>query len=211
MSGERIRRRVKRLLDVGVAGTGLVLAAPAIAVIGLLVRLTMGRPVLFRQERPGLHARPFTVYKFRTMTDARGPDGELLPQAKRLTTMGQALRRSSLDELPQLWSIFKGDMSIVGPRPLLMEYLPTYTPEQMRRHDVTPGLTGWAQVHGRQMLEFEERFKLDVWYVDHWSLRLDLRIMLMTVRKVLSGDGVPPPDHVFTAPADEQPTNEEGA
>ena len=211
MSGEGIRRRIKRLIDISVAGSGLVLAAPAIGVIAGIVRLTMGSPVLFRQQRPGVRGEPFTVYKFRTMTDERGPDGELLPQAARLTTLGQALRRSSLDELPQLWSILRGDMSIVGPRPLLMEYLPTYTPEQMRRHDVVPGLTGWAQVNGRQMLGFEERFKLDVWYVDHWSLRLDLRIMLMTVRKVLSGDGVPPSDHVFTAPVDERTTDEEGS
>lgn len=208
-AGGRLARRCKRLVDIALAGPALVLALPVMGVVALIVRRSMGSPVLFRQMRPGLHGRPFNVIKFRTMTDARAADGELLPQAERLTRSGELLRRTSLDELPQLWSIVKGDMSIVGPRPLLMEYLDQYTPEQARRHDVPPGLTGWAQVHGRQLLSFEERFRLDVWYVDHWSLALDLRIMALTVRKVLSGDGVPPAEHVYTSPADERGLSEE--
>jgi lipopolysaccharide/colanic/teichoic acid biosynthesis glycosyltransferase len=167
------------------------------AVIAVWIRRDMGSPVLFRQVRPGLHGRPFEVIKFRTMRSEIGPDGDPLPEHERLTSLGHALRLTSLDELPQLWSILKGDMSLVGPRPLLMEYLEHYTPEQMRRHEVPPGLTGWAQVHGRALLDFEERFRLDVWYVDHWSLWLDLRIALLTVRKVLRGEGTPPPDHVY--------------
>jgi lipopolysaccharide/colanic/teichoic acid biosynthesis glycosyltransferase len=190
-------RRLKRLIDVTVSGVGLTLAAPTMAVIAAWIRRDMGSPVLFRQTRPGLHGRPFEVIKFRTMRAETGPDGAPLPEHERLTSLGHALRLTSLDELPQLWSILKGDMSLVGPRPLLMEYLEHYTPEQVRRHDVPPGLTGWAQVHGRALLDFEERFRLDVWYVDHWSLWLDLRIAILTVRKVLRGEGTPPPDHVF--------------
>ena len=197
-------RRIKRLLDIAVAGTGLVLAAPAMAVIALAILIDMGRPILFRQVRPGQHGEPFEVIKFRTMSNKTGPDGAPLPEKERLTRLGYALRRTSLDELPQLWTIFKGDMSLVGPRPLLMEYMEHYSAEQARRHDVPPGLTGWAQVHGRALLDFDERFRMDVWYVDHWSLLLDLRIMLLTVRKVLKSEGLPPPDHVFRNFGDEK-------
>lgn len=192
-----VSRLVKRIMDIVLSFTALVIAAPIMIVVALAIRLSMGSPVLFRQQRPGLRARPFEVVKFRTMTDARDSSGEWLPQSDRLTPLGHFLRRTSLDELPQLWSILKGDMSVVGPRPLLMEYLPNYTPEQARRHEVKPGLTGWAQVNGRQLLGFDERFKLDVWYIDNWSLSLDLRIMLMTAKKVLTGDGVPPAEHVY--------------
>lgn len=192
-----MNKRAKRMLDIAVASAGLILTLPVLAIVALAVRVSMGSPVLFRQLRPGLRAQPFEVIKFRTMTDARGLDGKLLPQHERLTRLGHFLRRTSLDELPQLWTILKGDMSLVGPRPLLMGYLERYTPEQSRRHEVTPGLTGWAQVHGRQLLDFDERFELDVWYVDHWSFSLDVRILALTARMVLSGVGVPPPDYVY--------------
>jgi lipopolysaccharide/colanic/teichoic acid biosynthesis glycosyltransferase len=189
---------IKRAIDLAVSGTALVILAPTMAVIALAIRLSMGTPIHFRQVRPGFHGKPFEVMKYRTMRDAYGPDGQPLPEAQRLTRLGYTLRRTSLDELPQLWTIFKGDMSLVGPRPLLMEYLPYYSPEQARRHDVKLGLTGWAQVHGRTLLDFDERFRYDVWYVDHWSLALDLRIMAMTAGRVLGEQGVPPPDHEFT-------------
>lgn len=193
--------RVKRLLDVTLASTGLVLAAPVMAVIALMILATMGRPIFFRQMRPGYLGTPFRLVKFRTMREAVGRDGLPLPTVERLTRLGHALRRTSLDELPELWSILKGDMSLVGPRPLLMEYLDRYSPEQMRRHDVKPGLTGLAQISGRHLLEWDERFKLDVWYVDHCSLRLDARILKATFAKVLKGSGLPPGftgDYVFT-------------
>ena len=193
-----MHQRTKRMMDIAVASVGLILTLPLIAIVALAVRMSMGSPVLFRQVRPGLRTRPFEIVKFRTMTDERGPEGELLPQRQRLTRLGQFLRRTSLDELPQLWTILKGEMSLVGPRPLLMEYLPHYTPEQSRRHEMTPGLTGWAQVHGRQLLDFDERFELDIWYVDHWSLRLDAKILALTARMVLTGDGVPPSNHVYS-------------
>jgi lipopolysaccharide/colanic/teichoic acid biosynthesis glycosyltransferase len=155
-----------------------------------VVRRKLGSPALFRQVRPGLHGRPFMMVKFRTMTDERGADGELLPDAQRLTAFGRFLRASSLDELPELWNVLRGEMSLVGPRPLLMEYLPLYSPEQARRHEVRPGITGWAQVNGRNAVSWDERFKLDVWYVDHRSLWLDLRILWLTVRKVLVREGI---------------------
>jgi len=192
-----IQRATKRLVDVAVSTAGIIILLPTMVIIGLAIRTAMGSPVLFRQVRPGYHGKPFEVIKFRTMRDAMGSDGRPLPEAQRLTRLGYGLRRTSLDELPQLWTIFKGDMSLVGPRPLLLEYLPHYTAEQARRHDVKPGLTGWAQIHGRTLLDFEERFRLDVWYVDHWSLALDLRILLMTVKRVLGGEGVPPPEHQY--------------
>ena len=151
--------------------------------------------MLFRQDRPGLHGRPFEVLKFRTMLDAAGPDGRPLPDAERLTGLGRFLRRTSLDELPQLWNVLRGDISLVGPRPLLMQYLPRYSPEQARRHEVCPGITGWAQVNGRNALTWEEKFELDVWYVDHWSLALDLRILAMTAWRVLRGAGVAQAGH----------------
>lgn len=181
---------MKRLFDVLLSfGLLLVLALPLLLLSGL-VRCKLGSPVLFRQVRPGLHGRPFMMIKFRTMTDERGADGELLPDARRLTSFGRFLRATSLDELPELWNVLRGEMSLVGPRPLLMEYLPLYSPEQARRHEVRPGITGWAQVNGRNALNWEERFKLDIWYVDHRSLWLDLRILWLTVRKVIVREGI---------------------
>lgn len=181
---------MKRLFDLLLSlGLLLVLAIPLLLLSGL-VRRKLGSPVLFRQVRPGQHGRPFMMVKFRTMTEERGPDGELLPDAQRLTAFGRFLRSSSLDELPELWNVLCGEMSLVGPRPLLMEYLPLYSPEQARRHEVRPGITGWAQVNGRNAVSWEERFKLDLWYVDHRSLWLDLRILWLTVRKVLVREGI---------------------
>jgi len=181
---------MKRLFDFSAAALGLLLLALPLLVLTLLVRRKLGRPAFFRQVRPGLHGRPFQMVKFRTMTDARGPDGALLPDADRLTPFGRFLRSTSLDELPELWNVLRGDMSLVGPRPLLMEYLPLYTPEQARRHAVRPGITGWAQVNGRNALSWEEKFALDVWYVDHQSLALDISILWRTVRKVLVREGI---------------------
>ena len=181
---------MKRLFDLLVSATLLGLLAPLILAVALLVRVAMGRPVLFAQERPGLHGRPFRIYKFRTMSMDRDEAGEPLPDAQRLTPLGALLRRLSLDELPQLFNVLKGDMSLVGPRPLLMEYLPLYTSEQMRRHEVRPGITGWTQVNGRNALSWEDKFALDVWYVDHRSFRLDLKILAMTAGRVFAGSGV---------------------
>ena len=178
------------MIDFAAAGIGLVASLPVLALIALGVRLGKGRPVLFRQVRPGRHGRPFTLCKFRTMTDARDTKGDLLPDAERLTSFGRFLRSTSLDELPELWNVLKGDMSIVGPRPLLMQYLDQYTPEQARRHEVRPGITGWAQVNGRNTLTWEEKFAHDVWYVDHASLALDLRILLLTFKQVLVREGI---------------------
>ncbi|MFP4150239.1 MAG: sugar transferase [Nitriliruptoraceae bacterium] len=180
----------KRVLDIVGAAVGGVLLAPLTAVIALLVRWRLGPPVLFRQLRPGLHGEPFELIKFRTMTDERGPDGRPLPDAERLPRFGRVLRSTSLDELPELWNVLKGDMSLVGPRPLLLEYLPRYSPRQARRHEVRPGLTGWAQVNGRNARSWEERLELDVWYVEHRSLWLDLRILARTLLAVLRRDGV---------------------
>jgi lipopolysaccharide/colanic/teichoic acid biosynthesis glycosyltransferase len=177
-------------MDVLCAGAMLVLASPALAVVALLIRLTLGKPVLFRQIRPGRHEQPFTLIKFRTMSDRRDLDGKMLPDAGRLTRIGRLLRATSLDELPQLWNVLRGDISLVGPRPLLMEYLPRYSPEQARRHDVMPGITGWAQVNGRNGIDWEKKFEHDVWYVDHWSLWLDIRILTMTIWKVLCRQGI---------------------
>ncbi|MGP1681597.1 MAG: sugar transferase [Giesbergeria sp.] len=181
---------MKRLLDLTTASLSLLLLCIPLAVLTLLVRRKLGRPAFFRQVRPGLHGKPFEMVKFRSMTDARGPDGALLPDADRLTPFGRFLRASSLDELPGLWNVLKGDMSLVGPRPLLMEYLPLYSPEQARRHEVRPGITGWAQVNGRNALGWDDKFKLDVWYVDHRSLWLDIKILWRTARKVLVRDGI---------------------
>jgi sugar transferase EpsL len=166
--------------------------------VAVLIAAFIGLPVLFRQQRPGLHGRPFQIYKFRTMSMARDAAGELLPDARRLMPMGTLLRRLSLDELPQLYNVLKGDMSLVGPRPLLMEYLPLYSAEQMRRHEVRPGITGWTQVNGRNALSWEEKFALDVWYVDHRSFWLDLEILVMTVKRVFSGSGVTQVGHATT-------------
>jgi sugar transferase EpsL len=184
---------VKRLLDLALTIPALVLLSPVLAVIALLVRLRLGAPVLFRQLRPGLHGRPFTIYKFRTMTEARDGAGQLSLDAQRLTKFGRFLRSTSLDELPELLNILKGDMSLVGPRPLLMQYLDRYSSEQMRRHEVKPGITGWAQVNGRNALTWEQKFALDVWYVDHVSLWLDVKIILMTVWKILKREGISQP------------------
>ena len=181
---------MKRLFVFTVAAAALLLLALPLLALTLLVRRKLGRPAFFRQVRPGLHGKPFEMVKFRSMTDARGPDGALLPDADRLTPFGRFLRASSLDELPGLWNVLKGDMSLVGPRPLLVEYLPLYSPEQARRHEVRPGITGWAQVNGRNALGWEEKFALDVWYVDHRSLWLDLKILWLTVKKVLVRDGI---------------------
>lgn len=170
--------------------------SPCLVLLPVLIRIKLGAPVLFWQCRPGLHGSPFRMVKFRTMTDERGPDGELLPDGERLTPFGRVLRSSSLDELPELWNVLKGEMSLVGPRPLLMEYLPLYSPEQSRRHDVRPGITGWAQINGRNAISWDERFRLDLWYVDHWSLALDVRILLMTVGKVLKRSDVSHGGHV---------------
>ncbi len=191
---------IKRLFDIGVAVSALVILSPCLLVLAILIRLKLGSPILFVQQRPGLHGVPFRMVKFRTMTDARGPDGVLLPDAERLSPFGQLLRRTSLDELPELWNVLCGDMSLVGPRPLLMEYLSLYSPEQARRHAVRPGITGWAQVNGRNALGWTERFAHDVWYVDNRSFALDLRIMALTVVKVLRRDGIAAPGAVTMPP-----------
>ncbi len=188
-------RLVKQSLDFLVATVALLLLAPLLACLALAVRLGMGSPVLFRDVRPGYKGKPFVLLKFRTMDLTRDSRGHLLPDEQRLTKLGQFLRHFSLDEIPQLWNVWNGEMSLVGPRPLLMEYLGRYTPEQARRHDVKPGMTGWAQVNGRNALSWEERFRLDVWYVDHWSLGLDIRIILRTIRKVLLREGVSQSGH----------------
>jgi len=181
---------MKRLMDIVISAGALFVLAPVMIVIGLLVCLKLGWPPLFSQRRPGLKGKPFTMYKFRTMSTKRDGFGQLLPDADRLTSFGRFLRATSLDELPELWNVLKGEMSLVGPRPLLMEYLPLYSPTQARRHEVRPGITGWAQVNGRNALSWEEKFDLDVWYVDNRSLCLDMKIILMTVKKVFKSDGI---------------------
>lgn len=181
---------MKRCFDVCIAALVLLVFALPLLALALLVRIKLGKPVLFSQLRPGMHGKAFRMVKLRTMTDARGPDGALLPDAERLTPFGRFLRATSLDELPELWNVLKGDMSLVGPRPLLMEYLPLYSAEQARRHDVRPGVTGWAQVNGRNALSWEEKFALDVWYVDHQSFALDIKILWRTARKVLVREGI---------------------
>jgi lipopolysaccharide/colanic/teichoic acid biosynthesis glycosyltransferase len=185
--------RPKRCFDCILAGLGLVLLAPLLGLIALAIRLAMGPPVIFAQERPGRHGRAFTLYKFRTMRNAPGDDETPVPDRDRLTGLGRVLRRTSLDELPELINVLKGDMSLVGPRPLLMRYLGRYTPEQFRRHEVRPGITGLAQLNGRDTLPWDERFVLDVWYVDHQSLGLDVRILLETIVKTLTQAGVRQP------------------
>ena len=180
----------KRALDLTVCIPALILTAPLMAALAIAVRSKLGNPVLFRQLRPGLHGQPFELIKFRTMNAAQGHDGELLPDAERLSPFGHWLRSTSLDELPELWNVLRGEMSIVGPRPLLLEYLPLYSPEQARRHEVRPGLTGWVQVKGRNALSWEEKFRLDVWYVDHQSLWLDLKIIWLTVWAVIARQGI---------------------
>jgi lipopolysaccharide/colanic/teichoic acid biosynthesis glycosyltransferase len=184
---------VKRLIDVAVAATALVVLAPVLALVAVAVRVSLGAPILFRQERPGLGGRLFTLYKFRTMLHATDASGAPLADAARLTTFGRFLRATSLDELPELWNVLRGDMSLVGPRPLLPEYLALYSSEQARRHAVRPGLTGWAQVHGRNAVSWDERLALDVWYVDRRSIRLDLKILAKTALIVLRRDGISAP------------------
>lgn len=183
----------KRILDVVGATIGLVIFAAPMALIAVAIRVTMGPPVLFRQRRPGRGGRPFEIYKFRTMTNCRSDSDALVPDEARLNRLGRFLRRTSLDELPELFNVLKGEMSLVGPRPLLMEYLDLYTPEQAQRHRVRPGITGWAQINGRNALSWEEKFDRDTWYVNHWSLRLDLKILLSTMRVVARGRGVNQP------------------
>jgi sugar transferase EpsL len=185
----------KRALDLCLALVGLILFSPLIAATGLLVWFTMGTPVLFRQKRPGYRGKLFTIIKFRTMSQSHDRQGRLLPDGERLTRLGNFLRRSSLDELPELWNVLMGDLSFVGPRPLLVEYLDRYTPEQARRHLVKPGITGWAQVNGRNARSWEDKFALDVWYVDHWSLFLDIRIIFKTIGSVLRQEGISSEGH----------------
>lgn len=194
-----VQRLLKRLMDVVVSAAAIVLLSPVMAVVALTVRAYLGSPVLFTQVRPGLNGRAFTMYKFRTMLDARDKAGDLLSDEKRLTRFGRFLRSTSLDELPELFSVLTGDMSLVGPRPLLTEYLGRYTPRQARRHDVPPGITGWAQINGRNALSWEDKFELDIWYIDHWSLWLDIKILCLTVWKVMRREGISSEGH-STAP-----------
>jgi lipopolysaccharide/colanic/teichoic acid biosynthesis glycosyltransferase len=181
---------IKRLIDIAGSVLALICLSPILLLVALLVRTRLGAPVLFRQERPGKMGKPFRMIKFRTMTDRRDADGRLLPDADRLTPFGRWLRATSLDELPELWNVLRGDMSLIGPRPLLMQYLPLYSKEQWRRHHVRPGVTGWAQVNGRNALSWDEKFALDVWYVDHHNLWIDLRILFLTVKRVVGRDGI---------------------
>jgi lipopolysaccharide/colanic/teichoic acid biosynthesis glycosyltransferase len=181
---------MKRLIDLVIASTSLLLLSPIIAIIAVVIRMNMGSPVLFRQIRPGYMQKPFTLLKFRTMRMAIDPDGKDLPDSKRLTTLGRFLRKTSLDELPQLWNVFRGDISLVGPRPLLERYIPYFNERELLRFSVKPGITGWAQIHGRNEASWDKRLENDVWYVGHWSLGLDLKILVLTVKKVLSGKGV---------------------
>lgn len=181
---------IKRAFDMIVSALGLIIFSPLLLVLALLVRINLGTPVFFRQERPGLHEKIFSLYKFRSMRDAVDKSGNELPDEQRLSKFGRLLRASSLDELPELFNVLKGDMSLVGPRPLLVKYIPLYSPEQHRRHEVLPGITGWAQIHGRNAISWEEKFRLDVWYVDHWSPWLDLKILFMTVKKVFIHEGI---------------------
>jgi sugar transferase EpsL len=185
----------KRTLDVTASSLMLVILSPLLALLWVLVRVKLGSPVLFRQLRPGRFGVPFNICKLRTMTGARDANGETMPDSARLTKFGEFLRRTSLDELPELWNVLRGDMSLVGPRPLLLAYLDRYTPEQMRRHEVMPGITGWAQINGRNELSWPEKFDLDLWYVDHWSLKLDFYILGKTLWQVVKRDGISQPGH----------------
>jgi sugar transferase EpsL len=189
------RQLGKRLLDLALTVPALILLSSLLALIAVLVRLQLGFPILFRQQRGGFRGQSFTLLKFRTMTDARDALGDLLPDAERLTPFGELLRRTSLDELPELLNVLKGDMSLVGPRPLYAHYLDLYTPTQMRRHEVKPGMTGWAQINGRNVLTWEQKFTLDVWYVDHQSPWLDLKIIALTLWKILTREGIAQPGH----------------
>jgi sugar transferase EpsL len=186
----------KRALDLFISVAALIALAPILLLIAILARLKLGSPVLFCQHRPGLRGQPFTVCKFRTMTETRNESGNLLADSERLTPFGEFMRNTSIDELPEFINVLKGDMSLVGPRPLLMQYLDRYTPEQARRHEVKPGITGWAQVNGRNAITWEDKFKLDVWYVDNASLWLDLKIIYMTIWKIIKRKGISQPGHV---------------
>jgi sugar transferase EpsL len=190
----------KRALDLLLASTALILLSPLLIAVALLVRMQMGSPVLFRQERPGRHGEPFQLLKFRTMLEALDATGKPLPDGERLTMLGRSLRSTSIDELPELINVIRGEMSLVGPRPLLFDYLPLYTPEQSKRHDATPGITGWAQVNGRNSLSWEERFRLDVWYIDHVSLQLDMKILALTFGKVVRREGINEPGEATAKP-----------
>ncbi len=187
---------MKRIFDFLCSFFLILILSPLILLVGILIRFKLGSPVIFKQQRPGLNEKPFFVYKFRTMTDERDEFGKFLPDHLRMTRFGQLLRKLSLDELPQLFNVLKGDLSLVGPRPLLMEYLELYTPEQARRHEVRPGITGWAQVNGRNAITWEEKFKLDVWYVENQTLWLDLKILFLTVMKVFKTEGISQDGHV---------------
>jgi len=189
-------QKIKRLIDIIGSLIGLTISSPIIVIISIIIYFTMGRPIFFKQVRPGLKGKPFVIYKFRTMLDLRDENGNLLPDEKRLTTIGRFLRSTTLDELPEFWNVLKGDMSLVGPRPLLMEYLDRYNPEQARRHEVKPGMTGWAQINGRNTISWEEKFKLDVWYVDNWNILLDLKIIFLTILKVVKREGISAEGHV---------------
>ena len=181
---------IKRAIDIAGSLLALICLLPVLLIVGLLVRTRLGSPILFRQERPGRMGKPFRMIKFRTMTDQRDADGKLLPDADRLTSFGRWLRATSLDELPELWNVLRGDMSLIGPRPLLMQYLPLYSKEQWRRHHMRPGITGWAQVNGRNALSWDQKFALDVWYVDHHNLWIDCRIIFLTIKRVVGRDGI---------------------
>jgi lipopolysaccharide/colanic/teichoic acid biosynthesis glycosyltransferase len=185
----------KRIFDLFLTIPGLILLSPILLIVAVLVRIVHGKPIFFTQVRPGFRGELFTVYKFRTMTDQRDENGELLPDEQRLTSLGRFLRTTSLDELPELFNVLRGEMSLVGPRPLLIQYLDRYSPEQARRHDVLPGITGWAQVNGRNALTWEDKFRLDVWYVDNWSLWLDIKILALTLWKVIKREGISQPGH----------------
>ncbi|PIE55280.1 MAG: UDP-galactose phosphate transferase [Dethiosulfovibrio peptidovorans] len=191
---------VKRGTDIALSGLAILLLSPIMLLTALAVALALGRPVFFRQRRPGLSGTPFEMLKFRTMTDRKDVQGRLLPDVQRLTSFGRFLRSSSLDELPELINVLKGDMSLVGPRPLLMNYLPLYSPEQARRHDVRPGITGWAQINGRNSLTWEDKFSLDVWYVRHWSHKLDRHILVKTLGAVLRREGISAGNHATMPP-----------
>ena len=191
---------VKRLFDLIIASLAALILSPIMLLVSVSVAVDLGFPILFRQKRPGYHGEIFTIYKFRTMKDNKDSQGNLLPDANRLSKLGRFLRSTSLDELPELFNIIKGDMSLVGPRPLLIEYLPLYNQEQARRHDVIPGITGWAQVHGRNALNWEQKFELDVWYVDHWSFWLDIKILALTIVKVLKREGISQPGKATSEP-----------
>ena len=199
---------LKRFIDISLSVLAIFLLSPVIAIVAWQISRKLGSPVLFRQVRPGLNGKPFTMIKFRTMRDAVDKNGNPLPDAERMTPFGNFLRSSSLDELPELWNVFKGDMSLVGPRPLLMEYLPLYSNEQARRHEVRPGVTGWAQINGRNAISWEEKFKLDVWYVENHSFWLDLKVIYLTLKKVIVREGISADGHVTMPPFTGQEKNE---